>query len=570
MRYNRKIIIFQGLAILTGLIGLMSSWLLYPWAFKILIDGFRSNKLSYNIYKVIVLLFIGRVLGEIFINLSSYLYARVKQDIVVNLRNKIYCHVRSIPLSKLNKMRIGDIMSCFVNDIPVYAERYEAIGEMIVDIILFFTTIAIIKVINVKLLWLVPLFCIVFTILPYYLSKRLRKISTQLQDKISHYNSTLQESLAATREIKALNGYTWENSRLKNIIEDIKHKSLKEKLVSLESSSVPYLFYYVLEALAFLVSVFQIQKGNIEPGTAVASIMYIGNIIVPLQNFGNLFASIRTSTGAWDRIKSLEIIEEEKEEKGLKELKDVKGDIAFKNVSFQYPESEFRLEGIDIEVKAKSKTALVGLSGAGKSTIADLLLKFYKPDAGHIYIDGVDIGEIKDSSLRNHIGVVFQEPFLFKASIKENIRFGKPDATDEEVIEVAKRANAHDFIIKMPDGYETELGERGTGLSGGQKQRIAIARVLLRDPEILIFDEPTSWLDKEASRKFLDEIERLANDKTVIIITHDLGTITNADQIIVLEKGKIIEKGVHHELMEQKGLYYKLFMEQEREEDYLH
>ncbi|SHE99729.1 ATP-binding cassette, subfamily B, MsbA [Caldanaerobius fijiensis DSM 17918] len=566
MKFNKKSIIFEVLAVLIGLIGMMSSWLLYPWAFKILIDSFENNKIDISLYKVIILLFIGRVLGEIFINLSSYLYTQVKQNIIVDFRNRIYSHVCSVPIHKLKRMQIGDIMSCLTNDIPVYAEKYEAVGEMIVDIILFFTTIVIIKVINVKLLWLVPAFCIVFTLLPYYLSKRLREISTKLQDKISNYNSTLQESLVAAREIKALNACDLVNDRLKNIIEDIKHKSLKEKFVSLESSSGPYLFFYVLEALAFLISVFEIQRGRLEPGTAVASIMYIGNIIVPLQNFGNLFASIRTSDGAWDRIKNLNIIEEEKEEKKLKVLKNIKGNIFFKNVSFQYPGSEFRLEGIDLEIKAKSKTALVGLSGAGKSTIADLLLKFYKPNRGHIYIDGIDISEIKDNSLRDHIGVVFQEPFLFKASIKENIRFGKWDATDEEVIEAAKRANAHDFIIKMPDGYETELGEMGTGLSGGQKQRIAIARVLLRNPEILIFDEATSWLDKEASRRFVEEIDKLAMDKTVIIITHDLGMVTNADQIVVLERGKIVEKGIHHELMEQKGLYYKLFINQERED----
>lgn len=559
---NHKIVLLQVIATLLSIIGMTASWAFQPYAFKVFIDSFTNINATGNVIRAIILLLIGKVIGQITLPLAGYTYTYLEMIATTDLRNSLFRHILSMPLASMDDKRIGDSMSCFTSSIPTYTEKYGSLGASITNIITFLLMLVVLAIMNKQLLWLVPAFGVIYIVLPYFLSKQLRQIGTDYQKETAQYNSILQESLSAIREIKALNDSSWITDRLKNCVNSLKAKKLRSRYVELKTNFLPYIFYYFAEAGAFLISIIEVQKGHITAGAAVASIMYIGNIIVPLQGFGGIFSGIRLSAGALDNI-TQSIDFESKEDNGTEELPNAVGNVIFDNVSFSYPNSDFKISDINIQIKACTKTALIGSNGSGKSTLGDLLLKFYNPISGQILIDNIDISKVKESSLRKHIGIIFQEPFLFNTTIKENIRFGRLDATDEEIVEASKIANAHDFIMGLPEGYNTALGERGKGLSGGQKQRIAIARVLLRNPQILILDEATSSLDKDSTKQFNEIIDKISQNKTVIIITHDLITASKADHIVVLDHGIIAEQGSHEQLLSNYKLYYELYNQQQ-------
>ena len=293
----------------------------------------------------------------------------------------------------------------------------------------------------------------------------------------------------------------------------------------------------------------------------VTFLLYVSNLIEPVQKLINFTEQFQNGITGFERFMDiLEIEPDIVDKKDAVELKNVKGDITFENVSFKYNDANSEVfRNINLHVNAGAYVALVGSSGVGKTTMCSLIPRFYETSEGHIYIDGMDIKDIKLKSLRSNIGVVQQDVYLFTGTILDNIRYGKMDATREEIIEAAKNANAHEFIMELPNGYDTDIGQRGVKLSGGQKQRLSIARVFLKNPPILIFDEATSALDNESEKVVQESLERLAKNRTTFVIAHRLTTIRNAKDIIVLTEDGIKERGTHEQLMKQKGIYQGLY-----------
>ena len=304
-----------------------------------------------------------------------------------------------------------------------------------------------------------------------------------------------------------------------------------------------------------------IAYGKVDVSDLVTFLLYISVFTEPVRTLIDFTEQFQNGYTGFERFREIMNIEPDiRDREGAKELSDVKGDISFEDVSFQYEENTERvLSHINLKVPAGAYMALVGSSGAGKSTLCSLIPRFYDVTGGSVKIDGKDVRDLTLKSLRNHIGIVQQDVYLFVGTVYDNIRYGKPDATREEVIEAAKNANAHEFIMSLPQGYETDIGQRGIKLSGGQKQRLSIARVFLKNPPILIFDEATSALDNESEKVVQDSLEKLAKNRTTFVIAHRLSTIKNAEKILVLTEEGIAEEGTHEELLEQKGIYEKLY-----------
>ena len=320
-------------------------------------------------------------------------------------------------------------------------------------------------------------------------------------------------------------------------------------------------FTTLIQVSVILTGTVLIAKGSVDVSDLVTFMLYISVFTDPVRTLIDFTEQFQNGYTGFERFQEiLAIYPDIEDKKDAVELKDVKGDITFENVSFQYEENtEKVLNHISLNVPAGAYMALVGSSGAGKSTLCSLIPRFYDVTGGAVKIDGKDVRDLTLKSLRDHIGIVQQDVYLFVGTVFDNIRYGKPDATREEVIEAAKNANAHEFIMSLPNGYETDIGQRGIKLSGGQKQRLSIARVFLKNPPILIFDEATSALDNESEKVVQDSLEKLAKNRTTFVIAHRLSTIKNAEKIIVLSEDGIEESGTHEELMARKGTYEKLY-----------
>ena len=323
-------------------------------------------------------------------------------------------------------------------------------------------------------------------------------------------------------------------------------------------------FTTLIQVNVILAGVILIAKGSVDISDLVTFLLYISVFTEPVRTLIDFTEQFQNGYTGFERFQEIMAIEPDIADKeDAKELVNVKGDISFEDVSFQYEENtECVLNHINLNVPAGAYMALVGSSGAGKSTLCSLIPRFYDVTAGAVKIDGCDVRDIRLKSLRDHIGIVQQDVYLFVGTVFDNIRYGKPDATREEVIEAAKNANAHDFIMSLPNGYETDIGQRGIKLSGGQKQRLSIARVFLKNPPILIFDEATSALDNESEKVVQDSLEKLAKNRTTFVIAHRLSTIKNAQRILVLTEEGIAEEGTHEELLEKGGVYEKLYQMQ--------
>ena len=379
--------------------------------------------------------------------------------------------------------------------------------------------------------------------------------------KIAEINGQIEDNLAGIRVVKS-----FANEEM----EEQKFKKGNDGFLEAKKNSYHYMggyqaglgtFTTLIQVVVIIAGAVTVSKHMVSVEDLVTFVLYISIFTEPIRVLINFTEQFQSGYTGFERFQEILAIHPDIEDKkDAVELKDVKGDITFENVSFQYEENtEKVLNHISLNVPAGAYMALVGSSGAGKSTLCSLIPRFYDVTGGAVKIDGKDVRDLTLKSLRDHIGIVQQDVYLFVGTVFDNIRYGKPDATREEVIEAAKNANAHEFIMSLPNGYETDIGQRGIKLSGGQKQRLSIARVFLKNPPILIFDEATSALDNESEKVVQDSLEKLAKNRTTFVIAHRLSTIKNAEKIIVLSEDGIEESGTHEELMDRKGTYEKLY-----------
>lgn len=479
-----------------------------------------------------------------------------------NMRAEIFDHMQKLSFSFYDNQKVGMLMSRITTDLFDITELlHHGPENIILSVLKLAGALVILLKINPKLA------LAAFLVLPFmfayafFLNKGMRKAFRRNRSKIAEINAQIEDNLSGIRVVKSFANEEVENRKF----EEGNTGFLKAK-----KNSYFYMgsfqagissFTTLIQVCVIVVGSVLISKGQMNVTDLLTFLLYIGVFTDPIRTLIDFTEQFQNGFTGFERFREIMDIEPDiADAANAIELTDVKGDISFEDVSFQYNENaEKVLNKVNLEVPAGAYMALVGSSGAGKTTLCSLIPRFYDVNEGVIRIDGKDIREVTLKSLRSQIGIVQQDVYLFAGTVFENIAYGKPGATMDEVIEAAKNANAHDFIMSFPDGYNTDIGQRGIKLSGGQKQRLSIARVFLKNPPILIFDEATSALDNESEKVVQDSLESLAKNRTTFVIAHRLTTIQNAQKILVLTEEGIAESGTHEELLEKKGIYEKLY-----------
>ena len=479
-----------------------------------------------------------------------------------NMRAEIFNHMQKLSFSFYDDQKVGQLMSRITTDLFEITELlHHGPENIILSVLKISGALVILTSIDVKLT------LAAFAVLPfmfvyaYFLNKKMRKAFRSNRQKIAEINGQIEDNLSGIRVVKSFANEQVENEKFK-IGNDNFLEAKKNSYFYMGSFHAGiHSFTSLVQVVVIVVGSYFIAKGQLNITDLLTFLLYIGVFTEPIRTLIDFTEQFQNGYSGFERFMEIMNIEPDiADAENAEELKDVKGDISFKNVSFRYHENaETVLNSVNLDVEAGSYMALVGSSGAGKTTLCSLIPRFYDVTSGTITIDGKDIREVTLKSLRSQIGIVQQDVYLFAGTIFENIAYGKPGATMEEVVEAAKSANAHDFIMSFPDGYNTDIGQRGIKLSGGQKQRLSIARVFLKNPPILIFDEATSALDNESEKVVQDSLESLAKNRTTFVIAHRLTTIQNAQKILVLTEEGIAESGTHEELLAQKGIYEKLY-----------
>lgn len=503
--------------------------------------------------------------------IETYFLNLIGEKIVVDLRKELYAHLQNLSLHFFTERRVGELVSRISSDVTVVRT---ALTNNIVTLLQQAITMVGAVVIMFLLNWRLSLFIIItipiIMVIAFAFGFYLRRISTEVQDEIASSTTVAEEALQNVREVKSFAREPYEVKRYDGAVDRAFAAAVRLLWVrSVFGSLVAFLGFGGL-AMVLWFGGREVLEGRLTGGELIAFLLYGFTIAGAFAALVGLYTSFQEALGATKRVfQILDTTSTIEDSPNAKTLPTVEGRITFENASFSYDERQIVLENINLDIASGEIVALVGPSGAGKSTMFNLIPRFYDPVEGKIAIDGYDLRDVTQESLRTQVGIVPQETLLFGGSIRENILYGRLDATEDELIEAAKAANAHDFITNLPDGYETIVGERGTRLSGGQRQRVAIARAILKDPRILLLDEATSSLDNESEHLVQEALTRLMQGRTTVMIAHRLSTIRVAHRIAVLDQGKIIELGSHEELMAQNGLYTKLYEMQFREEDLL-
>ncbi len=508
------------------------------------------------------LLLIALLAGQSLISfIRLILFTKVSEAGMADLRKHLYARLISLPVPFYDEHRVGELTSRITNDVSLLQSTFSiTLAQFMRQGVIFLGGIVIIFIKAPKLAGLMLLTIPLVMIVAVIFGRFIRDIAKKRQDELAKSNVIVDESLQSINVVKSFTNEWWELLRYGGSVDSVVNISMK--LAIWRGMFIVFIIAIMFGSIFFILwwGALLVADGEMPVGDLFSFILYTVFIGGAIASFGGVYEQILTALGATERIR--EILRKPNElEVGEKEtpLKEhFKGEIAFNQVVFSYPTRQdmLILNGIDLEIKPGQKIALVGASGAGKSTIAQLMLRFYKPDSGSITIDGKNVQEIDLLQYRRNLAVVPQEVLLFGGTIQENIAYGKANASEEELIQAAKQANAWDFVNSFPEGLNTVVGERGIKLSGGQRQRIAIARAILRDPTVLILDEATSSLDAESEKVVQDALDKLMEGRTSIIIAHRLATIRNVDCIYVLENGQIVEKGTHDELIQvENGVY---------------
>jgi subfamily B ATP-binding cassette protein MsbA len=532
-----------------------------PWIVR---DLVKKALIDRDIFKLNLILFIS--LGVAFLLAISkygqdYIMQKVAQRVIFNIRNRLFNHLTSLSLKFYHSEHTGEIISKVINDVSVLQSfMSQGIINLLRDPLIFIGALFFVLYIHWKLtlLSLIVGPLIVFTI--YKFGEKMRKVAYLAQEKVADVTRVLQEMITGISIVKIFGREEEERKRFFKENESYFQYFMKGIRLMVASTPIVELLCMVGVIVVLWYGGYEVISGNLSTEDLIAFVLYLSASTQPLKKLAKINIVLQQAMASSSRISMILntqiAIRDLKEAKSLPEIR---GEISFKGVCFSYDGKKEVLKDIDLEIEAGKTYALVGPSGGGKSTLIKLIPRLYEPTKGEIYVDGYDIKKMRIESLRRQISIVPQEVILFSTTIYENISYGKKEATEEEVIEAAKIANAHDFILKLPKGYNTLIGEKGSNLSGGQRQRIAIARAIIRKPKILILDEATSSLDPESEALIKEALKKIMKNQTTIIIAHRLSTVVNSDQILVIDNGRIVDKGTHEDLLIKKGLYDKLY-----------
>ena len=523
-------------------------------AVVILKDSQILDGLAWDLFFIIIL-------QAVFAVTHNYVFGFVGHRMTTDFRIEFFSHIQSLSLRFFQERRVGEILSRMNNDISVIQNALVSIPVALLrQSITLIGAMAIILYLNWKLTGLILLILPPLMIFARVFGKRLRLFSEKLQDQVAQAVVVLEEVASSIKIVKSFTRENYERERFKKEIETAFERAVDKLKIS--SFFGPFILglTFMVSAVLIWYGGYQVMSGVTTPGELAAFFLYALIVAGPIGTFVRLYTQIQEASGAIRRV--YEILDTAPAIYNPENpifLENITGRIQFENVSFGYRQEFEILHNISFDVRPGQTVALVGPSGAGKSTVIKLLHRFFDASQGSIRLDEHDIRSLDRKSFLNQIALVPQETLLFGGTVKENILYGKLDATDQELEDAAKKANAHDFIVDLENGYETIVGEKGAKLSGGERQRIAIARAILKNPKILVLDEATSSLDNRSEALIQEAVEKLMEGRTTFIVAHRLSTIHKADQIIVLEKGRVVETGQHEELMNNKNLYYNLY-----------